>query len=163
MIELTVALVVILAITAGMLQIASLGRARTETMVRARREAGAAALAHLVPLSAPRYILDWSPGPDGKRLTADDRPIADTSERFDRRIMDFAADDDDAWGVLDRASRASLPDLRGHPNPVAAFGLVRGYDRQTVPLRSAVQHLLYRATDIEIESEVWLTHTRNIY
>jgi hypothetical protein len=163
MIELVVALVAILALAAALLQIAELGRARTDLMVEARGDAGELALGPLAPLDAPRYIRDWTPGPDGKQLTADDVWLGDSVAGFDSRIVDRAADGDAQWAVLNQAAHTDLPALHGHPDPVMVFGLVKGAGSETVPLSLAFQHLLCRAAEIEIEAEVWMTYTRDIY
>jgi len=163
MIELVVALVVILALAAGLLQIASLGRAHTETMVAARREAGSLAMNPMAPLDSADYILDWMPGPDGRRLTRDDLLVNGNTAPFKDLIIDHAADNEGQWDVLNTAERSDLPALRNDPDPVSRLGLVRGYHSETVPLLSAVQHLLYNAQAIEIQGEVWMTYTGNIY
>lgn len=163
MIELAVALVVILAITAGLLQIASLGRAHTEVMVTARQEAGSLAMGPLPAFDSAEFILDWTPGPDGKRLTKDDVPRNGVTMPFNDVIVDHAAANEDQWEVLNDASRTEVQELRGHPDPASVFGLVKGYESEKLPLLSAVQHLLYRAKYVEVEAEVWMTHTGNIY
>jgi len=163
MIELITALVLILALTAGLLQIASLGRAHTEVMLQARREAGLEAMAEVPALEWPDYVLDWAPGPDGKRITRDDELLTDNPAPFDAFIVEQAGAGDEQWAVLEAATNDALPSLRGDPDPVLAFGLVRGHDDDDVPLISAVQSLFYQADSIAVEGEVWLTHTRGIY
>jgi hypothetical protein len=162
MVELIVALVVILALAAGLLQVASLGRAHTEVMVDARREAGLLAMLEVIPLAAPDYIQDWDPGPDGKRLTRDDLPILGDDMAFDDVIVEKAAADDDAWAILSTVSN-SIPALRDHLDPVAVFGLVHGEESETVPLLPAVRSLLYQADSIDVRADVWMTRARGIY
>ena len=163
MIELVIALVAMVTLVAGLLLIADLGMAQTRTMVEARREAGRLALQYLPVVSQPEYILDWNEGLDGKPLTHDDEPLKDSHIPFNNLIVDMSAADEDQWPVLDSATNSLLPGLRNHWDPVSVFGLVRGYESETVPLMSAVQSLFYRADEIEIESEVWMGYTRGIY
>jgi len=163
MLELIAALVLILALTAGLLQIAGLGRAHTEVMVEARRAAGLEAMAEVPSLEWPEYVLDWAPGPDGKRITRDDELLTASPDPFDAFIVEKAGADDEQWALLEGATNDALPNLRGDPDPVLLFGLVRGHATENVPLISAVQSLLYQADSIEVEGEVWLTHTRGIY
>jgi len=166
MVEVIVGLVAILAIMSGLLQIAGLTRAHTAVLVEARREAGQAALLGLgsgPPLSAPHYIMDWQEGLDGKRLTRDDTFTMASSVPFDDGIVERAAPDPQGWELLHSVPEDALPRLHNHANPVSLFGLVRGHAEACVPLLPAVQHLLYAADTIEVESEVWMTWTRGIY
>ncbi|NQT93610.1 MAG: hypothetical protein HQ559_12695 [Lentisphaerae bacterium] len=163
LIEFVVVLVAVLALTAGLLQVASLSRVQTETMVEARREAGELAMLDVDTLSAPEYIRDWEEGPDGARHTADDRFSPGDPAAFTRTVVDRAVAVNSDWEIIEAMPDSDFQDLAGTAWPVAEFGLVRGYDSRTVPLLPAVQSLLYRATGINIESEVWMTRTTGMY
>jgi len=163
LVEFIVVLVAVLALTAGLLQVASLSRVQTETMVDARREAGELAMLDVETLAVPEYIRDWEEGPDGARHTADDRFTTGDPGAFTRMIVDRAVAENDDWEIIDSLPDSDFQDMAGSGWPSAEFGLVRGYDARTVPLLPAVQSLLYRAAGIHIESEVWMTRTTGMY
>jgi len=163
MVELIVGLVAVLALFAGLLQIASLSRAHTEALVEARREAGALAMLDADVFALPEYIQDWEEGPDGKRHTRDDVFRAADPAAFQGIVVERAAEDEEAWEVLDRVPENAVSSLHGSAIPAADFGFVRGYDSRRVGLITAVQSLLYRAPSITVEAEVWMTQTKRIY
>jgi len=163
MIELIVGLVAILALLAGLLQVASLTKTHTDTMVEARREAGELAMLDLELMMDPDYIRDWREGPDTKRYTRDDISTSADSVIFDDTIVEKASADSDGWEILREVPDNRLSRLHDNLDPVSCFGLVRGYDKKSVDLISAVQSLLYRADTIDVECEVWMTWTKGIY
>ena len=163
MVELMVSLVAILALTGGLLLIVSFGTARTRAMMEARKEAGVLSMLDLTPIDMPEFIQDWDAGADGKDLTADDEARRGSHTPFNDFIVEQAAADADAWGVLSSVNRNGLPPMRDHPTPITAFGMVKGDAHDSVRLLSVVQHLFYAGDSIDIDTEVWLTHTRGIY
>ena len=163
MIEFMVGLVAVLALFVGLLQIAVLTKVQTESMVEARREAGKRAIMGLDILSSPHSIRDWEEGSDSKRHTADDEYTPATSGEFNNTIVRKAAVDSEDWGLIDGVLANRVSRLRDSGASVFELGLVRGYHRETVELMSAVQSLLYRAESIDIESEVWMTQTGDIF
>jgi len=167
-VEFLVGLVAVLVLFAALLQMASLNKAHTDTMVEARRQAGELAMLQLGPgleiMSDPDYILNWQEGPDGKRHTRDDRFSSASPAAFNAVIVDLAAPNAEGWTIIDSVPDNRLTGLHNDPDPVAGFGLVRGHHSVSdVPLLPAVQSLLYRAESIDVESEVWLTWTKGIY
>jgi len=167
MVELMVGLVAVLALLAGLLQVAGLTRAHTDTMVEARREAGFRAM--LDPGRAanvgttPDYIRDWRAGPDERRHTRDDRHTAGDPSAFQRVIAARAAPDPAGWQILDGIEGNRVSALYHSAVPAGVFGLVEGYDTQSVPVLPAVRALLYRADTVQVESRVWMTRTGGIY
>ena len=163
MIEFIVALVAVVALAAGLLQIASLGRAHTEAMVDARREAAARALSPMSYLSDASYIEDWNEGPDGSRYTTDDEMAEDEGLSFQNIVVDRASPDDEGWTVYNGVPQNPFSSLRGAGNPSSVFGLTMGEADETVSLLPAVQHLLYGADSLNVRCEVWLTRMEDIY
>lgn len=163
LVELMVGLIAILALVAGLVQVVSLARSRTDSLVEARKMAGELALMGAPVAAAPEFIRDWSEGPDGRRHTRDDRFTRADAMEFSRIIVEQAAPDASGWRRLQSIPVDALSSLRGDPAPTARFGFVRGRDRREVPLLPAVQSLLYRSPSIEIESEVWLAVTGGLY
>lgn len=165
MTELVVSLVVLVSLTAGLVQIGTLTHLHTGVLVSARRRAGEAAFLDLGSEAAPvpLYIQDWTEGPDGRRHTRDDLPIQAASTDFADDVVSLAAPDTDAWELLDAVPASELQDLRLEGNPSAAFGLVRGSASRSTNLLPAVQSLLYAADSVTLESEVWMTRLGGLY
>jgi hypothetical protein len=167
MVEFLVGLVALLALTVGLLQFVSLNTRHAEALEKARLDAGVTAMLDLSDdgqiLSNPDCILDWREGPDGERHTRDDRADPANPLPFTERIAGKAAGSPAEWSILGSVPDTRLPDLRDNPDPVSAFGLVRGHRTATVPLLPGVQDLLYRAKSVDVEGEAWMTWTKGIY
>lgn len=159
LVEFVVALVCILALFAGLVQIGLLTAARTRTMIDARQEAGQNALMSQLIGSAPAYIEDWQPGPDTRTYSADDSHSTANATDFSSHLVIYGHPDDlQAWVPAN-----SISPLYQDPSPVSMFGLVSGSASEIVELLPAVTHLLYAADEIKIHSEVWLGWSQGIY
>ncbi|MFO7871807.1 MAG: hypothetical protein R6V03_10305 [Kiritimatiellia bacterium] len=167
MVEMVAALIAILVLTAGLLQVIGLGKTHTDCMVQARSDAGRKAISSFAGeslfYSDPDYIGGWEEGPDGKRHTRDDKPVRVAPAEFNSRIVERSVKNESEWKLIERSPDDSLPGMRYSPNPSVHFGLVRGYSSEEVPLLPAVRHFLYRASSVEVESEVWMTKMGEIY
>ena len=158
-----IASVALLAVFSGLLQIASLGKARDETMNTARRNAGMLALTPLtVPYNAD-YIHHWDAGVDQSSYSADDTFTYGNEADFRAVIVDEVVGDVSDWAVMDQLTDNPISVLHIAASPDDHLGLVVGSDQRTVPLLPAVRHLLYDAPEITIRSEVWMTSTRGIF
>ncbi|MDA1085536.1 MAG: hypothetical protein O2901_00790 [Verrucomicrobia bacterium] len=159
MIEFIVAIVCVVVIFVGILQIGLLGMARTEVMVEARHEAGAMAMLDIVASPLPDYIKDWDEGPDTRPYSADDRSNPGDVYAVATRIAAYA----DPSQI-----NAVLPDniitrVESNPEFEIGVGLLKGDARETVPLFPAITHLVYDEDEIRVEGEVWIPWTRGIY
>jgi hypothetical protein len=163
MIEFIVALVAILTIMSGLLLIVSVGTQHTQAMMEARREAGAKAMSDITPIESPDYILDWNEGNDGKKLTADDNSTQGSVQSLNDNIISHAAGNSSEWTVFSSMNSNKISQLQNSPTPAASFGLVRGQEHISIPLLPVMQKLIFNADEIEIDADVWLTHTRGIY
>ncbi len=163
MIELTVALVAILTIMSGLLLIVSVGTAHTEAMMEARREAGANAMMDIAPIESPDFIFDWQAGNDGKKLTADDTSMQDNTQPFNDNIVNRAVGNNDEWPLFSGMNNNPINQLRNNSTPATLFGLVKGEEHISIPLLPVIQKLIFNSDNLEIDSEVWLTHTKGIY
>ena len=157
--ELVVALVVLLVLVAGIIQIASLGLLHTRMMNEARRLAGVKALQDAPPFSGPEYIAERTAGGDGVTYSRDDGTRRGDASVFQARIVGYAQPDElerrkpgNAFTLL---YRDSFPELQ--------FGLVEGRSQATTNLIPIVRTLLYRADEITVEGRAWLTWTKGIY
>lgn len=163
MIELIIALVAILTIVSGLLLIVSVGTAHTKAMMEARRKAGAKAMLNIPPIESPDFILDWKEGNDGKKMTADDASTKDIPQPFNDNIVNHAAGNSAEWSVFSDINRNQISKLHNSSTPSAYFGLVKGHKHTSIPLLPVMQKLIFNSDRIDIDADVWLTHTKGIY
>lgn len=163
MLELMIGLVALMAIVAGLLQVASLTRARTDTMVEARAEAGRYSFGGLGLSERPQYIRNIDAGPDGRTYSYDDTRNLAGGGAFHDIIISKATSSPDQWSIMSDLRNTSFSELNNSGNPVSTFGLIKGSSSESIPLSSAVRSLLYRADSIDIKSDVWTTWTQGIY
>lgn len=163
MIEFIIALVAILAVCAGLLQVATLTKAQTDVMFDARHDAAKDMFALALPTSGADYIGHWQTGPDGKPMTADDTANSADGSEFAAKVVGKAVADAADWPTIEEAPDATFLALRGNGAPVNQFGLIGAKKSRSVDLLPAVQHLLYNADSIDVEANVWMTWTRGIY
>ncbi len=159
MIEMVVAMVVILAVTAGLLQIARLAMAHTEAMHEARQRAGERAMQALPVWSPAAFIRDWTPGPDASAYSRDDVRVTAAATEF--------------TSVIPAVARPQLLNSFRRGNPVSAiaaqsspqieFHLVRGEAVRNVSAPPAIRNLIYNSETIDVRGEAWLIYTRGIY
>ncbi len=163
LIELVVGLIVILALTAGMLQVASLTRAHTDTMENARSRAGEWALRDDYLSPFPQYIAEVLPGPDGIRYTRDDETISADQATFQAAIVERSAGTPAGWETLGAIPGNRIMQLRATAAPVLEFGLIGAREQEQIEILPAVRNLIYNAQMIEVEGSAWMTWTRGIY
>mgnify|MGYP001587526695 CR=1 FL=1 len=159
MVEFVVAIVAIIVLAAGLLQFAHLSAAHTVTAYEARREAGAYALMATAPFSSPDYILDRTVGADGAAYSRDDGHIGALPGIFSAQVVDFA----DPAALGSRLPGNAISGLYGDPFPHLEFGMTHGSATKHVPLLPVIRSLVYKAPEIELESEVWMIWTHGIY
>ncbi len=161
MVELTVALIVIMVLLAGLIQIGQLTGAHTRTMTAARAEAGQAAMADVY--SQPpggHYIYSWTAGTDAKRYTRDDTPAIATNAVEANLAMVAVAQPNDLETLV---PGNDLSGLGTSPNQLDEFFLVRGHDSESCPTLSVIRTLVYQRDSIPVESEAWLVWMEGIY
>jgi len=156
-----VALVGIIVLLAGLIQIGLLTYAHTETMIAARHEAAEAAMADSYPgITDNQYIYDWFVGTDGKHYTHDD--VTSVSTNDPSHIQDIVATahpDELSTFVPDNA----FSRMQGAAFPVEELFLVHGHDSKVVATFPVIRTLIYRRPTISTESDAWLTWTGGIY
>lgn len=159
MIEFVIALVCIVVVFAGLLQIGILGVTRTEVLIEARRKAGAAVMQDIILAPLPEFIEDWAPGGDLRTYSADDLVIPGNPSDFSVRVVSRAYPVE--LNTLLPNNPAST--MANTPAPQIGFGFTSGDATETVPLIPAVRNLLYRSDEILLHEEVWLPWTKGIY
>ena len=166
-VEFIVGLVAVLALLAGLIQVASLTATHTDTMIQARRLAGEESQRQLGLgedlVTDPDYIRDWREGPDNKKHTRDDESTAADPDRLDETILSRSVPDDSGWEIMSRTPHNRIRRLHSLENPVTLFGLVHGHDAKPVTLIPAARHLFYDAETVNVECDVWMTWNHGIY
>jgi len=159
MVEFVVALVCILVLVAGIIQISVLGFKQSKLMNEARREAGQKAMLEASPFSGPRFISACIVGSDEIAYSLDDGKI-------DGDVVDLTS------GVASHAKpdalKALCPDnpvsaLAGSAFPHLIFGLVESEKKESVDLIPIIRELVYRKDSVELKGTVWMTWTKGLY
>jgi hypothetical protein len=163
MTELMVGMIGLLVLVAGILQVASLTKARTDAMVEAREEAGRRALADASLSENPEYIKDVEVGPDGRTYSYDDTHTRAGGGAFHDVIINRTVADSSQWQIMEDIHNKSFSALNNAGSPIASFGLLKGEATRSIQLRPAVRSLIYRAERIDIKCDVWTTWTRGVY
>ena len=163
MTEFIVGFIAVIVLFVGLLQIASLARVETETMVNARRQAAEYALSDPASLSTPAFIKDVLIGDDGSSYSVDDTFTTTDPADFLAYIVEPSAPSATEWTIIDGVPSNQFTAIRSSSVPSYEFEMVRGMARDSVPLIPAVQKLIYAADSIEIKSEVWMPWLRDIY
>lgn len=156
--ELVVVLVAVVAVTAGLLQIAALSRVRLQMLNEARGSAAAYAISdsYLTIEPAAQLLTDWSKGKDQQPMSADDIPGVTTPGLIRDDILAYAHPEElDAVVPGNVVSAAMMQDPL-----IDAFGLVRGHAKSDpIPLIPVARHLFYQADSITLEADavtVWM-------
>ena len=158
-VEFVVALVCILVLLAGIIQICVIGLRHSRLMSEARREAGQKAMSDSSSFAGPRYIFACTAGKDGIAYSADD-------DKTDGDPADLTV------GVASHANPVDLDGVRPG-NPVSAlaesefpqymFGLVEGEKHDSVDLIPIVRELIYGRDSVDLKASVWMTWTKGLY
>lgn len=161
LIELTVALVAILAILAALLQIGILSRVHLETMGEARSAAAQYAIGDSYQTMQPgaQMIRSWGVGNDGRRYSRDDSATAGTGQFLRDNVLRVAHPDE----LNLRVPNNRVFNLYYNDPIVDEFEFVRATaESQPVPLLPVVRHLFYNAESIRLESESVMVWTKGI-
>ncbi|TAN38328.1 MAG: hypothetical protein EPN23_02720 [Verrucomicrobia bacterium] len=154
--ELVVGLLALLVVFMGMLQIQSLARAHTQTLLAARQQAGQDALAspYVLRNATLRWISDWQAGTDKIIYSRDDTARLGNSGAANDGIIvpanPSALNTYVPGNELSAASTATLAELfLTHGQSIS----------QPIDLFPIIRNLVYGATAIQFQSDAWLTWT----
>jgi hypothetical protein len=162
MIELVVAMIAILVVITGLLQLILLGTADSNTMVAATAEAAARATAGVAMLPTLDIVADWEAGPDGMDQTKDDVRIGGSLARVQQHIAGATAPNDD-WSAVDGARNNDIATLHHGALPSTTFGLVRGQASESAEVIPAAVAFFGLSDPAEVKNEVWMTATGALY
>jgi len=158
-VELVVALVVILVLLAGIIQVGWLGVHQSRAMMEARRQAGVKAMMPVSSFAAPRFIRSCTVGADGIAYSRDDDFVPDNPAVVSDGIVSYAhptqLDGIRPDNPVSAISKSVLPE--------AMFGLVQGEQKDRIALVPVIRDLIYRADEIEVRGSAWMTWMKGIY
>lgn len=162
MAELVVALICILIVVSGMLQLVLLGTADTNTLVEATSQAANRATSNVILSENFRPISDWEVGQDGFAQTKDDQPVRGNLQPISSRIAGATAPGGD-WSALDNARHDAISRLNHGMQPGTTFGLVSGEASESVETLPVATALFGLSDPVEVANTVWMTATGGLY
>lgn len=162
MVELVAAVVGILVVVTGLLQLILLGTADTNTMVAATADAASRATATVAMLPTLDVVADWEAGPDGLMQTKDDARVDGNLDGVQRDVAGATAPNGD-WSAVDGARHNDIAVLAYGALPSTTFGLVRGQASEDVEVVPAARSLFGLRDPTEVRNEVWMTVTGALY
>jgi hypothetical protein len=163
MVEFVIGLIGLLIILTMIFQGVVLTKEHTDAMTEARAEAGANAISSLAGINSPTYISEVDSGSDWKQYTEDDIKISAGSFSLQNDIVDKTVVNSSDWDIIGSAPRNSFNQIQNVISPVDAYGLVSGKSSKSVTLSAAFRSLILDKDSIDIDVEVWMTHTDDIY
>lgn len=161
LIEMTVALVALLAIVAALLQIGILSLAHLDTVHEARGLAAQYAMSDTYQSVLPsgRWIQEWTEGPDRRRYSRDDVAVIGSSHGLRQFVLPVARPAE----LRRHAPDNRISALDTSENPIREFDMVRATaESRAIPLLPVARQLLYRADAIRVESESVLVWTKGL-
>ena len=159
MVEFVIALIGVLVLVAGAIQIQSMAKARFDAMNKARKDAGAAALAPLPIWEFPSYIQDCTAGADQSQYSKDDGHTLGNVQDFQTRIVNYSH----PTTLGQQVPQNSFTKLSQAMQPQNYFGLTHGEATTDIPLLPIIREAVYRADSVQVKGEAWLTWTQGIY
>lgn len=158
MTEFLVGIIPVMIIIVALFQIAVMADRHTDALMEARTEADEKAFASYGS-EIPDFIQSVTDGEDGRSYSRDDERSDSPSVNFLYNVVDYG--DPDA--LMEHVPQNGISDLTTQPLPNAAFGLVRGFENNSVELLPATQHLLYNRPTLDVEAEVWMVETTGYF
>jgi len=161
-IEFCIGLIAFLAVVGGMFQLGRLGLARLDTRVEATRIATERSMRSEAEtgLYAPSYISRVSAGADEYSYSVDDVSIRGNADEAYERIVERMAVD----RVRAHAPDSPVAEMNDAFEMRAGMGFVQGVgSRFNIPILPVVRSLLFNQTSVDIQTQVWMTRTGDIY
>jgi hypothetical protein len=167
MTEFCIALVAFLVVSVGVLQIGQFCRAKVETMIGARADAGRRAIADEFTAVPVPFVGTWTDGPDLHSYTEDDLPVPATADDF-MSIASRALSRPFQYpfytpSYIQNNAMAQFMDLNGGDYSTTR-GWAVGTAYRQVPVNGAFQRLVFNQRHLLIGSKTVLPpfHTRGL-
>lgn len=166
MVEFVIGLVGVLVVTAGILLLAELDRADTETLAAASADAISDAMSGSIP-SSFTPVQDWDEGLDGMRHTKDDKAVNGNFGGIRANISSYTAPNGDWSGTRrDDGSSVKYDDIvRFNDGTLtsSAFNFMRAHEEATVETLPVLQSFMGLPGTITVENEVWMPAFSGLY
>lgn len=164
MVEFVVGLIALLAAAVAVLAVAELTRADTDAMAEAQERAAEASMGNGVASDFP-ILADVDPGPDGRALTKDDRPVSGSLNGVRSGIAGMAGDlGADAARSVSGGVGPAANDLGDFARgaDASAFGFRRGRGTAVAEPPPAAAFFYGLPAQVEQENEVWMPKTGGV-
>lgn len=160
MVEFAVALVVVLVLVAGLIQIGQLSRAQTTTMIEARAAAGRLAMAEGVPIAEPAAtISDWLTGPDQRRYTCDDAiTVFGNAYTLPVELVEHTQMD-----AIPNEADYTLSTLMTPTWSPGNLFMVKGEASESVAILPIIRRMVYTQPTLVVAGDAWLVWNGGIY
>lgn len=163
MIELMLGLILILLLLVGSTEFMTVANKHNDLTSVIRSQAGLRALAPVLIEDTPPYIVNWQPGTDGQRYTADDVSTLGSPVTISRVASYSVANASDWNAVGTLAQPSSLEQLQQDPPPLAALGFVNSSMSVSLPVSAIAQDLFYNQPEILVQEQIWLPNVNELY
>jgi hypothetical protein len=162
LIEFCIGLIAFLAVVGGMFQLGRLGLARLDTRVRATRLATERSMRSEAETGVyvPSYLSRVDDGEDGYSYSQDDVSYGGDADAAYARIVERMRPGD----VRGRDPRSPVGGMDDAYEMRAAMGFVQGIASDfNIPILPVVRRLFFNQSSVDIQTEVWMTRTGDIY
>ena len=166
MLEFVIALIGILLVIAGVLTVAELNKADTDTLTRASEQAITSAMGNPIADSFTP-VKDWGKGSDGRTLTKDDERQDGSFANVRGGITKFTAPNSD-WSGTDRidgseARYKDVKDMNFGLNTAKIMGFSQGSDEEGIETLPVSQTLLGLPEIVDVRNETYMPATGGLY
>jgi len=161
-VEFAIGLVCLLILIAALVQLGAIARRDLRNILDARARAGSAALSdvYLAPISpGPRFIRDWTDGPDRSPYTADDVPLFSNPALVSDEIIARGRPD----SLASFSPQNPFSPLSDPAAVIPGMAFVRGSSTRTVlPLLPIARRLFFGRDSLELDADVYLIWTKGL-
>ena len=158
MVEFVIALVAIIVLFGGLMQVSVLSNRHDKVMNEARLQAGINAMTDALGGQAPVYITDWTKGADDVNYSVDDKDITGLSGQFSYKAASYAHSAD----LAAIAGQNLISGLAGNPDEVLG-NLTDGHDSDSVAIIPVIRDFVYNSDTITLDCRVWMVDLGNLY
>ncbi len=161
-VEFCIGLIAFLAVVGGMFQLGRLGLARMETRVEATRIATERSMRSEAETGTfvPAYLAGVNVGEDGYSYSQDDTRLGGNSDAAYDRIVGRLRPG--AVGAYDPGN--PIAGLSDSFEMRAGMGFVQGIGSDfNIPILPVVRRLFFNQPSVDIQTQVWMTRTGDLY